>query len=149
MAFYVRATDEAAQLALSAGCIPKPPIPSVFHPWKSVAVATISSICGSCDAVSSSAVLTASLKSDTVTLMATITIKQLHAKTGEEVRKAGKSRNPVAITDHGRLVAVLAAPHLYRPTSRRRVLLPEYAALLKKTGANDVLEDLDAVRGDR
>lgn len=97
----------------------------------------------------SSALLTTPPKSDTVTLMATITIKELHAKTGEEVRKAGKSRNPVAITDHGKLVAVLAAPHLYRPTSRRRVLLPEYAALLKKTGANDVLEDLAAVRGDR
>lgn len=97
----------------------------------------------------SSALLTTPPKSDTVTLMATITIKELHAKTGEEVRRAGKSRNPVAITDHGKLVAVLAAPHLYRPTSRRRVLLPEYAALLKKTGANDVLEDLAAVRGDR
>ena len=60
-----------------------------------------------------------------------------------------KSRNPVCITDHGRLVAVRAAPHLYRSVSRRRVLLPEYAALLEKIGANDVLEDLDAVRGNR
>ncbi|MDD4932842.1 MAG: hypothetical protein PHO89_05175 [Methylacidiphilaceae bacterium] len=81
--------------------------------------------------------------------MATITIKQLHAKTGEEVRKAGKSRKPVAITDHGKLVAMLAAPHLYRSPGRRRVLLPEYAALLAKAGGNDLLDDLDAVRGDR
>jgi PHD/YefM family antitoxin component YafN of YafNO toxin-antitoxin module len=94
-------------------------------------------------------VLTAFQKSDTVTPMARISIKELHAKTGEEVRKAGKSRTPVGVTDHGKLVAVLASPHLYRPTSRRRVLLREYAALLTKAGADDVLEDLDAVRGDR
>ena len=81
--------------------------------------------------------------------MATITIKELHAKTGEEVRKAGKSRQPIAVTDHGKLVAVLAPPHLYRSAARRRVLLPEYAALFGKAGQNDVLDDLDAVRGDR
>ena len=81
--------------------------------------------------------------------MATITIKQLHAKTGEEVRKAGRSRKPVAVTDRGKLVAVLAAPHLYGPTSRRRILLPEYATLLLKAGKGLVLEDLDAVRGNR
>lgn len=81
--------------------------------------------------------------------MATITIKELHAKTGEEVRKAGKSRKPVAVTDHGKLVAVLAGPHLYRASSRRRTLLPEYAALLAKPKGNDVLEDLAAVRGER
>jgi len=81
--------------------------------------------------------------------MAAITIKELHAKTGDLVRKAGKSRSPVAVTDHGKLVAVLAAPHLYRATARRRTLLPEYAALLSKPGADDVLEDLDAVRGER
>jgi PHD/YefM family antitoxin component YafN of YafNO toxin-antitoxin module len=81
--------------------------------------------------------------------MAAITIKKLHAKTGEEVRKAGKSRSPVAITDHGKLVAVLAAPHLYRASTRRRTLLPEYAALLAKAKGDDVLEDLAAVRGER
>lgn len=81
--------------------------------------------------------------------MATITIKQLHAKTGEEVRKAGKSRSPVAVTDRGKLVALLSAPHFYRATSRRRTLLPAYAALLAKSRSRDVLDDLDAVRGDR
>lgn len=81
--------------------------------------------------------------------MATITIKELHAKTGEEVRKAGKSRKPVAVTDHGKLVAVLAAPHLYRSSARHRTLLPEYAALLAKPKGDDVLEDLAAVRGER
>jgi len=81
--------------------------------------------------------------------MVTITIKELHAKTGEEVRKAGKSLHPVAVTDRGKLVAVLAPPQLCRVTPRRRTLLPEYKAILAKAGAGDVLEDLDAVRGDR
>lgn len=82
--------------------------------------------------------------------MAAISIKDLHAKTGEEVRKAGRSRNPVAVTDHGKMVAVLAAPHFFRATTRRRILLPEYEALLKKKPSkSDVLKDLAAVRGDR
>lgn len=81
--------------------------------------------------------------------MRAITIKELHAKTGENVRRAGKSRKPVAVTDRGKLVAVLSAPHLYRPTSRYRVLLPEYAAFLAKAGEDTVLNDLDAVRCDR
>ena len=79
----------------------------------------------------------------------TITIKQLHAKTGEAVRRAGRSRRPIAVTDHGKLVAVLAAPHLYRANPRRRTLLPEYARLLRKAPSHDVLDDLNAVRGDR
>jgi antitoxin (DNA-binding transcriptional repressor) of toxin-antitoxin stability system len=81
--------------------------------------------------------------------MPTITIKQLHAKTGEEVRKAGKSRSPVAVTDHGKLVALLTSPHLHRAAPRQRTLQPEYAALLAKSCSRNVLEDLDAVRGDR
>ena len=81
--------------------------------------------------------------------MARITIKELHAKTGEAVRKAGKSRQPIAVTDRGKLVAVLASPHLYTGKVRRRTLLPEYAKFLAKHDTNDVLEDLDAVRGDR
>jgi len=81
--------------------------------------------------------------------MATITIKELHAKTGEEVRKAGKGRTPVAVTDRGKLVAVIAPPHLCQSSGRRRTLLPEYAALLAKAGTDDVLEDLAAVRDER
>lgn len=88
-------------------------------------------------------------KSDTVTQMGKITIKELHAKTGEQVRKAGKSRTPIAVTDHGKLVAVLASPHHLRPARRQRTLLPEYAALLAKKSKGSVLEDLDTVRGDR
>jgi len=81
--------------------------------------------------------------------MATITIKELHAKTGEEVRKAGKGRKPVAVTDRGKLVAVLAAPQHFRSSPRRRTLIPEYAALMAKSVGDDVLEDLAAVRGER
>lgn len=78
-----------------------------------------------------------------------ITIKELHAKTGEQVRKAGRSRVPIEVTDRGKLVAVLAAPHLLQSGCRKRVLLPEYARLLSRKISNDVLEDLDAIRGDR
>ncbi|MGI8602489.1 MAG: hypothetical protein ACR2OZ_05770 [Verrucomicrobiales bacterium] len=52
------------------------------------------------------------------------------------------------MTDHGKLVAVLASPHLLPKKRVRRALLPEYAALLKKRSRQDVLADLDAVRGD-
>lgn len=79
----------------------------------------------------------------------TITIKELHAKTGELVRRAGKSRSPIAVTDRGKLVAVIMAPHRYQATSRRRTVLPEYAKLLAKVRSDDVLDDLNAVRGDR
>ncbi len=81
--------------------------------------------------------------------MVTITIKQLHARTGEEVRKAGKSRSPVAVTDRGKLVALLTSPLPQGAASRRRTLLRDYATLLAKSRSHDVLEDLAAVRGDR
>ncbi|AHF91073.1 hypothetical protein OPIT5_13525 [Opitutaceae bacterium TAV5] len=86
---------------------------------------------------------------------ATITIKELHAKTGEHVRLAGKAKTPTPITDRGRLIAVLAPVSAMPGKRRRRVVLPEYAALLKKAGhaasvpGGDVLDDLDAVRGER
>ena len=78
---------------------------------------------------------------------ASITIKELHARTGAHVRRATKS--PVKVTDRGRLVAVLAGPHLLAMKRRARTLLPEYAALLAKARSRDVLADLDAVRGER
>jgi antitoxin (DNA-binding transcriptional repressor) of toxin-antitoxin stability system len=82
--------------------------------------------------------------------MRSITIKELHDKTGENVRKAGKSQHPIGVTDHGKLVAVLSAPSRYQPKTRRRVLLPEYEAFLaKEVEENSVLDDLDAVRNDR
>jgi antitoxin (DNA-binding transcriptional repressor) of toxin-antitoxin stability system len=78
-----------------------------------------------------------------------ITIKELHATTGDCVRRAGANRDPVVVTDRGQAVAVLANPALLKPRRRRRTLLPEYAAMMARTQSNDVLDDLDAVRGDR
>ena len=80
---------------------------------------------------------------------ASITIKELHARTGPHVRRAAKT--PVKVTDRGQLVAVLAGPHLLVARRRTRTLLPEYAALLGKprSRSRDVLTDLDAIRGER
>ena len=78
-----------------------------------------------------------------------ISIKELHRTTGDYVRRAGASRSPVIVTDHGKPVAVLTSAALLRPPPRKRRLLPQFRALMaKKPGAN-LLEDLDAVRGDR
>ncbi len=91
---------------------------------------------------------TASVSVTPMPFTAAISIKQLHAKTGEWVRRAGKSKTPLPVTDRGRLVAVLAGPHM--PVLRRqRTLLPAYAAMLAKKPGHGVLADLDAVRGDR
>jgi prevent-host-death family protein len=78
-----------------------------------------------------------------------ITIKQLHAATGEYVRRAGRSRTPIVVTDRGDPVAVLAHPSLLRPTPRKRTLLPELEALMAREPGKDLLDDLDAVRADR
>ena len=78
-----------------------------------------------------------------------ITIKELHATTGEHVRRAGVSRGPVVITDRGQPVAVLANPTLLKSVSRKRTLLPEFEALMARPSGNDLIDDLDAVRGDR
>jgi len=79
----------------------------------------------------------------------TITVQELHARTADVVRRIGRSSQPLAITDHGRVVAILAAPDFYRPQPRRRTLLPEYAGLLANPSVGDVIADLDFVRGDR
>lgn len=78
-----------------------------------------------------------------------ITIKELHATTGEHVRRIGASRSPVFVTDRGQPVAVLASPSLLKVRRRKRTLLPEYKALMARVTGDDVLGDLDAVRGDR
>ena len=79
--------------------------------------------------------------------MISITIKELHARTGAHVRRA--SQSPVRVTDRGKLVAVLSSPDALPSGKRKRVILPEYAVLLAKTTARPVLDDLDAVRGER
>ena len=80
-----------------------------------------------------------------------ISIRELHEKTGELVRRAGASHRPLPVTDHGKVVAVLVAPTAVPLRKRpKRVILPEYRKLILDTlPKGDVLEDLDAVRGDR
>ena len=80
-----------------------------------------------------------------------VSIRELHEKTGEIVRQAGASRIPVLVTDRGEVVAVLVRPDAV-PLGKRpkQVLLPEYVRLiLNGPKSGDVLEDLEAVRGDR
>lgn len=81
--------------------------------------------------------------------MASITIKELHAATGELVRRAGKGRTPMVVTDRGRPVAVLANPDVILKRRRGRVLLPEFVALMNRPAGSDLQADLDAVRGER
>jgi antitoxin (DNA-binding transcriptional repressor) of toxin-antitoxin stability system len=78
-----------------------------------------------------------------------ISIKQLHQTTGEHVRLAAKSRSPIEITDRGKPVAVLARPALLAPKRKHRILLADYEELLSRATVGSVLDDLDAVRGDR
>ena len=78
-----------------------------------------------------------------------LTVKQLHDDTGPSVRRAAASKRPIPITDRGELVAVLANPALVRPRERRRVLLPEYEAMMAEAPRDDVQAALDEIRGDR
>jgi prevent-host-death family protein len=80
-----------------------------------------------------------------------ISIRELHEKTGELVRRAGASHKPLPVTDRGEVVAVLVAPAAVPLRKRpKRVILPEYRKLILETPQKgDVLKDLDAVRGDR
>jgi antitoxin (DNA-binding transcriptional repressor) of toxin-antitoxin stability system len=82
--------------------------------------------------------------------MHTLTIKELHDETGMFVRRAGAARYPVTITDHGKHVAVLANPLFVRPRSRKRILLPEYEAMMMAAAAgNNIQAALDEIRGER
>jgi prevent-host-death family protein len=81
--------------------------------------------------------------------MQSITIKELHRTTGEHVRRAGASRTPIIVTDHGEPVAVLASPSMLKPKRRKRVLIPGFKEFMERPPGNDLMEDLDAVRGDR
>lgn len=78
-----------------------------------------------------------------------LTVKQLHDDTGPSVRRAGASKRPIPITDRGELVAVLASPSLVRPHLRKRVLLPEYEAMMAEAPGNHIQAALDEIRGDR
>jgi prevent-host-death family protein len=78
-----------------------------------------------------------------------ITIKELHATTGDLVRRAGSARAPVVITDRGQPVALLANPSLLTPRKRKRTLLPEYEAMMAGPPGNHIQGALDEIRGDR
>ncbi len=78
-----------------------------------------------------------------------ITIKELHAKTGEYVRQAGRARNPLQVTDRGKVVAALVPLNLPAMRRRQRRLLPEYVTFLARRKKSDILGGLDAVRSDR
>ncbi len=78
-----------------------------------------------------------------------ISIKQLHQTTGEHVRRAAKASSPIEVTDRGTPIAVLANPDLLLSNRRKRTLLAEYKALLSRKSSGTILDDLNAVRGDR
>lgn len=78
-----------------------------------------------------------------------ITIKQLHATTGEHVRRIGAMRTPVLVTDRGQPVAVLGSPSLLKPKRRQRTLLPEYVAMMEETPGDTLQTALDEIRGAR
>jgi hypothetical protein len=81
--------------------------------------------------------------------IAVLTVKQLHDDTGPSVRRAGAAKRPVPITDRGELVAMLANPALVRPASRKRVLLPDYEAMMAAPTGRHLQAALDEIRGDR
>jgi prevent-host-death family protein len=96
------------------------------------------------------AIVAVRLHRDTMRAKRSVSIKELHARTGGIVRESGQSPYPVQVTDRGVPVAVLGPPELVgKPARRQRRLLPEYAALLHGECVGSVLDDLDAVRGNR
>jgi prevent-host-death family protein len=86
---------------------------------------------------------------DCHTMPSAVTIKELHATTGEHVRRAGLSRTPIVITDRGRPVAVLANASLLAQRKRKRTLLPEFEAMMAGPAGNDIQAALDEIRGER
>ena len=79
-----------------------------------------------------------------------ISIRELHEKTGDLVRQAGHSRTPVPVTDRGKIVAVLAAPETVGQKRPKPALLAEYVEVIAQMSAsNDILEALNEVRGER
>ena len=82
-------------------------------------------------------------------MRSSITIKELHATTGDHVRRAGAARGPIVVTDRGQPVAILANLSLLKHHPRKRTLLPEFVTLMAREPCDDLHDDLDAVRGDR
>jgi prevent-host-death family protein len=79
-----------------------------------------------------------------------VSIKELHEKTGELVRQAALAKTPVQVTDRGRVVAVIGSPKLLNLAKRpKRELSQEFLAFIKGLPRGDVQADMDAVKGDR
>lgn len=73
--------------------------------------------------------------------MKTVSIRDLHARTGAIVREAAK--RPLQITDRGRVLAVIQAPSV---ASKQGVPLPDREALIaklprQKTDSADLIGD--------
>jgi prevent-host-death family protein len=83
-------------------------------------------------------------KCHSVTYM-NISIKELHEKTGELVRQAAQAKNPVQVTDRGRVVAVIASPALARKRIKRG-LPKDFLAFIKSLPRTDVMQYLDEER---
>ena len=77
-----------------------------------------------------------------------ISIKELHEKTGELVRQAAQAKNPVQVTDRGKVVAVIGSPALVRKRIKRG-LPKDFLRFVKSLPDGDVQEDMDAVKGER
>jgi antitoxin (DNA-binding transcriptional repressor) of toxin-antitoxin stability system len=79
-----------------------------------------------------------------------ISIKDLHEKTGELVRQAALARNPVKVTDRGKVIAVLGSPKLIKAAKGIKRGLPgEYLAFVKTLPRTEVMQYLDELRGER
>jgi hypothetical protein len=53
-----------------------------------------------------------------------ITIKELHVQTGEYVRRAGRGRSPLPVTDRGKVVAALVPPNFSQHCGAGEVCCP-------------------------
>ena len=66
-----------------------------------------------------------------------------------EVRLAGASHLSISIKDRGREIAVISNPDLLRPATRKRILIPEFTAMMANAPSSDVQSAFDEVRGER
>jgi antitoxin (DNA-binding transcriptional repressor) of toxin-antitoxin stability system len=69
--------------------------------------------------------------------------------TGETIRRAGRARTPIVVTDRGEPVAVLANLSVLKQRRRKRILSSDFERLMAGPIVDDSAADLDAVRGDR
>jgi prevent-host-death family protein len=79
-----------------------------------------------------------------------VSIKELHEKTGELVRQAASAKHPVQVTDRGKVIAIIGSPKLLNSVKRpKRELPPEFLAFIKTLPRGDLQAEMDAFKGDR